>query len=71
MVKNVGSVRSKEVNEKIRPCVACSVRSKDPMFMQNLKYVGTTVVEFCFSNQIMKICENYFCVYYTHTTSNF
>ena len=44
--------------------------------MQNLKYVGATVIEFRFFNRIMKKKKvnnlgNFFYKYYTHTTSNY
>ena len=44
--------------------------------MQNLKYVGATVIEFRFFNRIPKkkkknIAENYIYEYLTHTASNY
>ena len=44
MVKNIGNITSKGVNEKIIPqCIA---------IYENLKCVGATIIEFRFFNQI-------------------
>ena len=53
--------------------------SQNPIFLQNLKFVGATVIEFRFFNRITKkkeknivrFCENYFYEYFTHTASNY
>ena len=48
VAKNIGSMRSKGVHKKI-------IHPSALRFMKpNLQYVGATVIEFCFFNQIKK-----------------
>ena len=64
MVKNVGSMRSKGINEKVMPQCTTFLGT-----LQNLKYVGTVVTEFCFFDRIPEKKKNIaflclLCTYY-------